>query len=117
MAGSGLFGEILDGDVFKYYSDGEWKKSSSGKSVSIINPTTRKPQYKVQGTPPTKLPPIMESLELFLLPFFCFGALLYSFMENTFHISAELLHAIWGRKVTQTWIFFSFGVCIIIHRN
>lgn len=50
MAGSGVFAEILEGDVFKYYSDGEWRKSSSGKFVPIINPTTRKTQYKVQGT-------------------------------------------------------------------
>lgn len=50
MAGSGLFAEITDGDVFKYYADGEWKKSSSGKSVAIVNPTTRKTQYKVQGS-------------------------------------------------------------------
>lgn len=46
-----MFAEILDGEnnVFKYYYDGEWKKSSSGKSVAIVNPTTRKTQYKVQG--------------------------------------------------------------------
>lgn len=50
MAGTGVFAEILDGDVFKYYSEGEWEKSSSGKSVAIINPNTRKTQYKVQGT-------------------------------------------------------------------
>lgn len=49
MAGNGLFADIIDGEVFKYYADGEWKISSSGKSVSIINPTTRKTQYKVQG--------------------------------------------------------------------
>lgn len=49
MAGTGAFAEIMDGDVYKYYADGEWKKSSSGKSVSIINPSTRKTQYKVQG--------------------------------------------------------------------
>ena len=49
MAGTGMFSEILDGDVYKYYSDGEWKKSSSGKTVAIVNPTTRKTQYKVQG--------------------------------------------------------------------
>lgn len=50
MAGTGVFAEILDEDsVYKYYSDGEWKKCSSGKSVAIINPTTRKTQYKVQG--------------------------------------------------------------------
>lgn len=51
MAGSGVFAEILDGDVFKYYTDGAWKTSSSGKSVPIINPTTRSTQYKVQGIP------------------------------------------------------------------
>lgn len=50
MAGKGVFEEIIDGDVYKYYADGVWKKSASGKSVSIINPTTRKTQYKVQGT-------------------------------------------------------------------
>lgn len=72
MAGSGLFGEILDGDVFKYYSDGEWKKSSSGKSVSIINPTTRKPQYKVQGTPPNKTPTNHGKLRAFFASFFLF---------------------------------------------
>lgn len=49
MAGTGLFTEILDGEAYKYYSDGEWKKSSSGKLVPIINPTTRKVHYKVQG--------------------------------------------------------------------
>lgn len=49
MAGTGVFADIIDGDVYKYYSEGEWKKSSSGKSVAIINPSTRKTQYKVQG--------------------------------------------------------------------
>lgn len=49
MAGSGVFAEIIEGEVFKYYADGEWKKSSSGKSVAIVNPTTRNTQYKVQG--------------------------------------------------------------------
>lgn len=50
--GSGIFAEIIDdGDdgVFKYYADGQWNKSSSGKSVPIINPTTRKTHFKVQG--------------------------------------------------------------------
>lgn len=49
MAGNGVFAEIIDGEVYKYYCEGEWKKSASGKSVAIINPTTRKTQYKVQG--------------------------------------------------------------------
>ncbi|GKE67112.1 hypothetical protein Tco_1521273, partial [Tanacetum coccineum] len=48
MAGSGVFEDIIDGEVFKYYTDGEWKKSASGKSVAIINPSTRTTQYKVQ---------------------------------------------------------------------
>lgn len=49
MAGNGVFADIIESEVFKYYADGEWKTSSSGKSVSIINPTSRKTQYKVQG--------------------------------------------------------------------
>lgn len=48
-AGSGVFTDMVDDDVFKYYADGEWKKSSSGKSTSIINPSTRTVEYKVQG--------------------------------------------------------------------
>jgi len=59
-AGTGLFAEILDGEVYKYYADGEWKKCSSGKTVAIVNPTTRKTQYKVQG----KFPKISDMLAL-----------------------------------------------------
>lgn len=55
MAGNGVFAEILDGEVYKYYSEGEWKKSSSGKTVAIINPTTRKTQYRVQGITKMKI--------------------------------------------------------------
>lgn len=51
MAGTGIFKEIIDGDVYKYYVDGEWKVSASGKSVGIINPSNLKPTYKVQGVP------------------------------------------------------------------
>lgn len=49
LAGTGVFAEILDGEVYKYYADGEWRSSASGKSVAIVNPTTRKTQYRVQG--------------------------------------------------------------------
>jgi glyceraldehyde-3-phosphate dehydrogenase (NADP+) len=44
-----VFAEILDGEVYRYYADGEWRSSASGKSVAIVNPTTRKTQYRVQG--------------------------------------------------------------------
>ncbi|KAK6136428.1 hypothetical protein DH2020_029849 [Rehmannia glutinosa] len=60
MAGSGVFAEVIDGDVFKYYADGEWKKSSSGKSVNIVNPTTRKTQYKVQACTQEEVNKVME---------------------------------------------------------
>ena len=49
MAGQGIFQDIIDGDTFKYYADGEWKVSVSNKSVGITNPSTLKTVYKVQG--------------------------------------------------------------------
>ncbi|KAG6770189.1 hypothetical protein POTOM_025863 [Populus tomentosa] len=61
MAGTGMFSEILDGDAYKYFSDGEWKKSSSGKTVAIVNPTTRKTQYKVQACTQEEVNEVMES--------------------------------------------------------
>ncbi|KAK7844052.1 nadp-dependent glyceraldehyde-3-phosphate dehydrogenase [Quercus suber] len=61
MAGTGLFAEILDGEhVYKYYADGEWKKSTSGKTVAIINPTTRKTQYKVQACSQEEVNKVMD---------------------------------------------------------
>ncbi|CAI8611403.1 unnamed protein product [Vicia faba] len=61
MAATGVLAEIIDGDVYKYYADGEWKKSTSGKSVAIINPTTRKPQYKVQACSQEEVNKVMDS--------------------------------------------------------
>ncbi|CAM6038605.1 unnamed protein product [Sphagnum compactum] len=50
MAGQNVFNEILAGDdTFKFYTDGEWKTSTSGKTVNIINPSTLKPVFKVQA--------------------------------------------------------------------
>ncbi|KAH7286832.1 hypothetical protein KP509_32G024100 [Ceratopteris richardii] len=49
MAGFGIFQDTIDQDVYKYYADGEWKVSSSGNSVIILNPSTRQPQYKIQA--------------------------------------------------------------------
>ena len=50
MVGNDAFVELIEGEVFKHYYDGEWRASASGKSVDIINPTTRKTQYRVQGS-------------------------------------------------------------------
>ncbi|XP_002971252.2 NADP-dependent glyceraldehyde-3-phosphate dehydrogenase [Selaginella moellendorffii] len=47
LAGQGPFKSVLDGDVFCYYADGEWKTSSSGKSLAVLNPSNGKTQYKV----------------------------------------------------------------------
>ncbi|KAE8700429.1 NADP-dependent glyceraldehyde-3-phosphate dehydrogenase [Hibiscus syriacus] len=61
MAGTGVLADVLEGDVYKYYADGEWKKSSSGKSAVIINPTTRKTQYKIQACTQEEVNRVMES--------------------------------------------------------
>jgi len=44
-----VFKDMLDGDVFKYYVDGAWTPTTSGKSVGIINPSTLKPLFKIAG--------------------------------------------------------------------
>ena len=49
-----------EADVYKYYVDGEFKVSSSGKLVNILNPATNQVQFKVQGavcTQPVSAPP------------------------------------------------------------
>jgi glyceraldehyde-3-phosphate dehydrogenase (NADP+) len=35
--------------AFKYFVDGEWRESSSGKTVPVLNPTTQQQEYAVQG--------------------------------------------------------------------
>jgi hypothetical protein len=48
-----FYADILSSSgVYKYYVDGEWKESASGKTVNVINPTTQKPEYQVQGAHP-----------------------------------------------------------------
>ena len=37
------------GDAFKFYVNGEWKESSSGKTQAILNPSDNLPAYQVQG--------------------------------------------------------------------
>ncbi|PIA52972.1 hypothetical protein AQUCO_01000676v1 [Aquilegia coerulea] len=61
---SGVFAEIFDGEVYKYYSEGEWKISLSEKSVEIINPTTRKTQYKVQACTQEEVNKVLESAKI-----------------------------------------------------
>ncbi|XP_074559323.1 NADP-dependent glyceraldehyde-3-phosphate dehydrogenase-like [Curcuma longa] len=62
MAEWGVFADIIDEDqVFKYYTDGEWKKSASGETVSIVNPTTRMTQYKVQACTQEEVNKVMEA--------------------------------------------------------
>ena len=34
---------------YRWFLDGQWKESASGKGVSIINPTTNEPCFRVQG--------------------------------------------------------------------
>jgi hypothetical protein len=64
MAQTGAFyGDITSSSgVYKYLVDGEWKESSSGKTVSVINPTTQQPEYQVQGAPrPLPGPPARDA--------------------------------------------------------
>ncbi len=35
--------------IYKFYLNGQWVESSSGKSVSITNPTTNQTAFRVQG--------------------------------------------------------------------
>ena len=47
---SGFYDEIkASSGTYKYYVNGEWKESTSDKSVGILNPTSNETVYKVQG--------------------------------------------------------------------
>ena len=41
---------VASSGAYKYYVNGEWKESTSGKTVPILNPSTNQAAYKVQGT-------------------------------------------------------------------
>eukprot|EP00955_Chlamydomonas_euryale_P082677 363758-Chlamydomonas_euryale.AAC.9 len=48
--GSGVFADLLSASgAYKYYADGEWKESTSGKTVGVTNPSTREPAFQFQG--------------------------------------------------------------------
>ncbi len=50
MSEGGIFAPIVGmGGAFKSFISGEWRESSSGKTINIINPSNREPVYSVQG--------------------------------------------------------------------
>lgn len=45
-----VYGSIRDASGnFKFYANGRWLESTSGKSVPVINPSTQEQEYAVQG--------------------------------------------------------------------
>ncbi|VAH44336.1 unnamed protein product [Triticum turgidum subsp. durum] len=64
MAGTGVFADVLDGEVYKYYADGEWRASASGKTVAIVNPTTRQTQYRVQACTQEEVNKVMDAAKV-----------------------------------------------------
>jgi hypothetical protein len=47
---SGFYSEIISASgAYKAFIDGEWRESTSGKTVSISNPTTEATAFTVQG--------------------------------------------------------------------
>ena len=46
----GFYDEIVASNgVYKYYVNGEWKETSSNKTVGVTNPSTLKKDFQVQG--------------------------------------------------------------------
>lgn len=46
----GFYDEVIASNgVYKFYSDGEWKETTSSRTVKILNPSTNEPVYQVQG--------------------------------------------------------------------
>lgn len=46
----GFYDEVIAANgVYKFYSDGEWKETTSSRTVKILNPSTNEPVYQVQG--------------------------------------------------------------------
>lgn len=95
--GSETFKELLDGDTYKFYSNGEWQVSTSGKSIGVLNPTTLKLQFKVQGlwASITHLPIIslpMHDSQHFPQTFFntWFSLILFWLSSNSWGFSLQL---------------------------
>ena len=46
----GFYDEIVASNgVYKYYVNGEWKETSSNRTVGVTNPSTLKKDFQVQG--------------------------------------------------------------------
>ena len=46
----GFYDEIIASNgVYKFYSDGEWKETTSSRTVKILNPSTNQSVFQVQG--------------------------------------------------------------------
>ncbi|PNW75884.1 hypothetical protein CHLRE_12g556600v5 [Chlamydomonas reinhardtii] len=50
--------------VYKFYIDGQWKESVSGKSVAISNPSTRQTAYQVQACTQDEVNKMFESAKV-----------------------------------------------------
>ena len=46
---SEFYADCQGASGFKFFVDNEWRESSSGRTVAIINPSTNAPAYQVQG--------------------------------------------------------------------
>lgn len=48
---TGFYSEIISASgAYKAFINGEWRESTSGKTVAISNPTTEATAFTVQGT-------------------------------------------------------------------
>ncbi|CAD7702106.1 unnamed protein product, partial [Ostreobium quekettii] len=60
--GAGFYDELAGaGGAFKFYVDGAWRESSSGKHVSIGNPTTQSIAFRVQACTPGEVDAVFEA--------------------------------------------------------
>lgn len=47
---TGFYSEIISASgAYKAFINGEWRESTSGKTVAILNPTTEATAFTVQG--------------------------------------------------------------------
>lgn len=50
-----VFDSIFASDKYKFYLNGEWRESTSGKGVSIKNPQTNEAAFAVQACTPAEV--------------------------------------------------------------